>query len=170
MLQSTGSQRVRCDFEAPLLVLMLYSQFIRVPFRKWYPELGLMLSAEICKSACLLTHRLPHTCSTLQPMWALCVHARVLSHAWLFVAPCTVAHQASLSMEFSRREYWSGLPFPPPGDLPHPGIEPTSPALALVNWNTPFFQFLFHRKNTSFLSLPLPTGNPSLFISKHVCQ
>ena len=38
----------------------------------------------------------------------------------------TVAHQASLSMEFSRQEYWSGLPFPPPGYLPDPGIEPVS--------------------------------------------
>ena len=43
--------------------------------------------------------------------------------------PWTVAHQAPLSMEFSRQEYWSGLPFPPPGDLPDPGIEPRSPAL-----------------------------------------
>ena len=41
----------------------------------------------------------------------------------------TVAHQAPLSMEFSRQEYWSGLPFPFPGDLPDPGIEPGSPAL-----------------------------------------
>ena len=45
------------------------------------------------------------------------------------VAPWTVAHQAPLSMEFSRQEYWSGLPFPFPGDLPDPGIEPGSPAL-----------------------------------------
>ena len=41
----------------------------------------------------------------------------------------TVVHQAPLSMEFSRQEYWSGLPFPPPGDLPDPGIEPGSTAL-----------------------------------------
>ena len=41
----------------------------------------------------------------------------------------TVAHQAPQSMEFSRQEYWSGLPFPSPGDLPNPGIEPGSPAL-----------------------------------------
>ena len=41
----------------------------------------------------------------------------------------TVVHQALLSMEFSRQEYWSGLPFPSPGDLPNPGIEPGSPAL-----------------------------------------
>ena len=41
----------------------------------------------------------------------------------------TVAHQAPLSMEFSRQEYWSGLPCPPPGDLPNPGIKPRSPTL-----------------------------------------
>ena len=43
--------------------------------------------------------------------------------------PWTIAHQAPLSMEFSRKEYWNGLPFPSPGDLPNPGIEPRSPAL-----------------------------------------
>ena len=43
---------------------------------------------------------------------------------------CTVAHQAPLFMEFSREEYWSGLPFSPPGDFTDPGIEPTSPSLA----------------------------------------
>ena len=43
--------------------------------------------------------------------------------------PWTVAHQAPPSMGFSRQEYWSGLPFPSPGDLPDPGIEPVSPAL-----------------------------------------
>ena len=47
-----------------------------------------------------------------------------------FATPKTVAHQAPLSMEFSRQEYWSGLPFPPPGGLPDSGIEPMSPALA----------------------------------------
>ena len=49
------------------------------------------------------------------------------------VTPWTAAHQAPLSMGFSRQEYWSGLPFPTPEDLPYPGIEPTSlvsPALA----------------------------------------
>ena len=59
--------------------------------------------------------------------------ACVLSHVQLSETPGTVAHQAALSMGFSRLEYWSGLPFPPPGDLPNPGIEPTcpvSPALA----------------------------------------
>ena len=52
-----------------------------------------------------------------------------LSHVQLFVTPWTVAHQAPPSMGFSRQEYWSGLPFPSPGDLPNPGIEAGSPAL-----------------------------------------
>ena len=45
------------------------------------------------------------------------------------MTPWTVAHQVPLSMGFSRQEYWSVLPFPSPGDLPDPGIEPGSPAL-----------------------------------------
>ena len=52
-----------------------------------------------------------------------------LSCVQLFVTLWTVAYQAPQSMEFSRQEYWSGLPFPSPGDLPNPGIEPGSPAL-----------------------------------------
>ena len=50
----------------------------------------------------------------------------VLSHVWLFAILWTVAHQASLCMGYFRQEYWSGLSFPPPGDLPNPGIEPVS--------------------------------------------
>ena len=61
------------------------------------------------------------------------VNARVkvkpLSRVPLFETPWTVAHQAPQSMEFSRQEHWSGLPFPSPGDLPDPGIEPGSPTL-----------------------------------------
>ena len=49
------------------------------------------------------------------------------AHVQLFVTPLTVAHQAPLSMGFSKQEYWSGLPFPPPGDSPNPGIKPPSP-------------------------------------------
>ena len=52
-----------------------------------------------------------------------------LSHVWPFATPWAVAYQAPLSMEFSRQEYWSELPFPSPGDLPDPGIEPGSPTL-----------------------------------------
>ena len=53
----------------------------------------------------------------------------MLSHVQLFVTPWTISCQAPLSMEFSRQEYWSGLPFPFPGDLPNPRITPTSPVL-----------------------------------------
>ena len=67
----------------------------------------------------LLSASLPSGCSWV---W-------LLIRVWLFVTPWTVARQARLSMEFSRQEYWSGLPFPAPGDLPDPGTEPRSPAL-----------------------------------------
>ena len=50
------------------------------------------------------------TCPTLATLW-------------------TIVHQASLSMEFSQQEYWTGLPFPAPGDVPNPGVGPGSPAL-----------------------------------------
>ena len=52
----------------------------------------------------------------------------MLSHVCLFVTPWTVPCQVPLSMKFFRQEYWSGLPFPTPGDLPNPGTEPMSPA------------------------------------------
>ena len=54
---------------------------------------------------------------------------KLLSRIQLFATPWTVAYQAPLSVEFSRQEYWSGLPYPSPGDLPDPGIEPRSPTL-----------------------------------------
>ena len=64
-----------------------------------------------------------------------CIHAKLLcfSCVRLFTTPCTVAHQAPLSLGFSGQEHQSGLPCPPPGDLPDSGIEPVflmSPALA----------------------------------------
>ena len=58
----------------------------------------------------------------------VCV-CKLLSHFQLFMTPWTLASQAPLSMGFSRQEYWSGLPFPSPEDLPNSGIEPRSPAL-----------------------------------------
>ena len=57
-----------------------------------------------------------------------CVVLSLFSHVQLVVTLWTVAFQASLSMGFSRQEYWSELPCPPPGDLPEAGIEPASPA------------------------------------------
>ena len=60
----------------------------------------------------------------------LVVVFQLLSHVWLFATPWTVAHQAPLSMGFPRQECWSGLPCPPPGHLPDPGIKLASSALA----------------------------------------
>ena len=69
------------------------------------------------------------------------------SRARLFATPWTVAYKTPLSMEFSRQKYWSGLPFPSPGDLSNPGIEPRSPALQVD-------------------SLPLePPGNPKQLLA-----
>ena len=74
--------------------------------------------------------------------WCICPAVGLLGHkaesesesevaqlCRLFATPWTVAHQAPLSMGFSRQDYWSGLPFPFPGDRPNPGIETRSPAL-----------------------------------------
>ena len=57
------------------------------------------------------------------------MNVKSLSRVRLFASPWTVVYQAPPSMGFSRQEFWSGLPFPSPGDLPYPGIEPRSPAL-----------------------------------------
>ena len=73
-----------------------------------------------------------------------------LSRVHLFVTPWTVAYQDLRSMGFSRQEYWSGLPFPFPGDLPNPEIEPGSPAL----------------QTDPLLSKPL--GNPYLSIVRTI--
>ena len=73
----------------------------------------------------------------------------MLSRVRFFATPWTVAHQAPLSMRFSRQEYWSGLPFPPPEDLPDPGTKPESPALT-----GKFF-------TTEPPGKPLLTGTPS---------
>ena len=77
------------------------------------------------------------------------MRAQLLSLVQLCVTPWTVAHQAPLSMRFFRQEYWNGLPFLPPRDLPNPGIEPMSP-VSLV-WQAD--------------SLPAePSGKPRVFI------
>ena len=70
-------------------------------------------------------HPLPYTPAALFFNNFMC--AQLLSCVQLFATPWTVACQAPLSMGFFRQEYWSGLPFPSPGDLPDPGIKHTSP-------------------------------------------
>ena len=65
-----------------------------------------------------------------------------------FVTPWTVAHQAPLSLGFSRQEYWSGLPFLSPEDLPEPGIKPVSPALAGGFFTTEPPETIFQKTDT----------------------
>ena len=104
--------------------------------------------------------------------WVLC--CAVLSHVRLFVTPWTVARQAPPSVGFSRQEYWNGLPRPPPGDPPHPGRGPTSPALQvdsllsespgksyshLNDWNLLIYEtFLKHSHIVYLLIKPLQKG------------
>ena len=121
------------------------SKFNRVT-REWYDcflEMSNPASFENCLEMTLI--------SVLWGCVCVCVHARgwTLSLIWLFTTPWAVAHQVPLSVGFSRQEYWSRLPFPSPGDLPNPGIKPTSlssPALAgwffatNTNWEVSVFK------------------------------
>ena len=91
--------------------------------------------------------------------------AKSLSCVRRFETAWTVAHQAPLSMEFSRQEYWSGLPFPSPGDLLDPGIEPGSPALqadALPSEPPGNPVFLIYWSYISFLFLSLSSSFPGI--------
>ena len=77
-----------------------------------------------CSVLCMCTLQMYTNSTFLQR-----VKVKPLSRVRLFVTPWAVAYQAPPSMGFSRQEYWSGLPFPSPGNLPDPGSEPESPAL-----------------------------------------
>ena len=98
------------------------------------------------------------------PISCACVLSH-FSHVQLFATLWTVAHQASLSMGFSRQEYWSGLPCPPLGGLPNPGIEPRSPTLqAALPSEPPGKPKNTGVNNLSLLQENFPTqeSNPSL--------
>ena len=90
---------------------------------------------------------------TTKNVVSICHHTvrRMLSHSVIsdFVTSCTVADQALLSVEFSRQEYWSGLPFPTPGDLPDPGIKPASPALEI------FYHWSHHTVDPPYLKFQI---------------
>ena len=73
-------------------------------------------------------HNVPFSAFLIITILVLLLLSR-FSHPRLFATPWTAACQAPLSMGFSRQEYWSGYPFPSPGDLPNPGIKPRSPTL-----------------------------------------
>ena len=87
-----------------------------------WTQTGILLEI-FCGSGPLVSRQMP--CPQVSHVLT-CMCAPCLSHILVFATLWTVAHQAPLSMEFSRQDYWSGLPCPPPGDLPHPGTEPMS--------------------------------------------
>ena len=104
-----------------------------------------------------------------KPYKAISLHVRhracLLSHfghVRLFATPWTIACQAPLSMEFSRQEYWGGLPCPPPGGLPNPRIKPASHVCHVGRW------VLYHSRH---LGSPLGTalGSSCAFYSVHPC-
>ena len=74
------------------------------------------------------------------------MHAQLLGHAQVFVTLWTIVHRAPLSMGFLKQEYWSGLPFPTPGDLPNPGIKPISLVFPALEGS--FFTTALPRKPT----------------------
>ena len=78
--------------------------------------------------ACFLVQNLMclHMAERVREVFYMC--AQLPSRVWLFPTSWTVAHQSPLSIRFSRQEFWSLVPFPTPGDLPDPGIEPESPS------------------------------------------
>ena len=86
------------------------------------------------------------------------------------VTPWTVARQAPLSMGFSRQEYWSGLSFPSPGDLPNPGIEPGSPALQADSWRESWDGNVYARNSCMWtrLSRKSHSTNTSLIIASFI--
>ena len=126
---TTSSQRPMCNFRETDGTLRP-------------PEAGVVTDAKInhcffCKremeTSNLVLSSLSDKAGRLTILLASLCPACMITHLQLFGTPWTVASQAPLSMRFPRQEYWSGLPFPPPGDLPDPGIElesPVSPALA----------------------------------------
>ena len=112
---------------SPLNVIFSSSpfQWVAPPSTQWSkPELFLL---PLLQSSFLTYHQVPVI------YLLVCMCAKLLQSCLLFVTIWAIAHQAPLSMGFSRQEYWSGLPCSPPGDLPDPGIEPgslMSPVLA----------------------------------------
>ena len=109
----------------------------------------------------------------------LCMRAQSLSHVRLFrTLSRTIACQALLSIEFSRQEYWSGLPFLSPGDLPVPGIKPMSPALVGEFFSSEpqgkplvsIWRSRYRRSIYFWLKLTLPDILHLLFIKYHITQ
>ena len=100
---------------------------------------------EMQKRGGLYVHVADSLCRTVETECSRAtMRACVLSHDPLFATPWTVARQAPLSVGFSRQEYWSGSPCPPPGGLPDPGIEPARPIRSVSYVSCLGRQVLYH--------------------------
>ena len=111
------------NYSSPHEVNVQYGPFSFWNVPVWYPWGG----GRGWRRSCNYVHQTPISC--FQWIYESEKSVNSLSHIWLFATPWTVAHQTPLSMGFPRQESWSGLPYPSPGDLPNPGIEPGSLAL-----------------------------------------
>ena len=152
-------------------------------------------SLPLTSSQCLTGWRLylPDLAVFISSLWFISFSVKSLSHGRLFVTPWAIAYQAPPSMGFSRQEYWSGLLFPSPGDLPDPEIKPGSPMLWADTWPSdppgkPFHSLEpgKHSQSKSFilllsaskssLGIPFPTdthfnfSNSNLLISSFFCH
>ena len=102
-------------------------------------EVGEVAESRSDRTLCVMADNLNLILNMLGVIVLYCAMLSWFSRIWLFVTTWTVAHQDTLSMSFSRQVYCSGLPCPPPGYLPNPGIKPlsfTSPALAGMSFTT----------------------------------
>ena len=106
---------ISCQFIQEKLVKYLLTHILGM---QWWPRPSSVFILRGNHSILFAVFVLLKSCGNT---WGGCVHA--LSHVWLFATPWTIAYQTPLSMGFSRQEYWSGLPFPSPGNLPDLGIE-----------------------------------------------
>jgi len=100
----------------------------------WNPRLDVKFQNRESWTDCLDSGRVALVALLLKKNYFYQFESDSGSHSCLTMTPWMEAHQAPLSMEFSRQEYWSGLPFPSPGDLPDPGIKPGSPALQVDSY------------------------------------
>ena len=124
-------------------ILLLLEQSVVIN----YFALNIWRKISFIKICSLEREKLRNPLKGSQGLVCVCVcvstHVWMLSCVWLFMTPWTVVYQAPLSMGFSRQEYWSGLLFPPPRDLPNPGIKLMSPASISYIIRQVFFFCLF---------------------------
>ena len=117
----------------------------------------------------LWRHCLAFSCHPVETGFWLKVKVKSLSCVRLFATPWTVAYQAYPSMGFSRQEYWSGLPFPSPGDLPNSGIEPGSPTFGGRRFNLcatrEALVLINQRKKDTIVATIIAVSNKLSFVS-----